>query len=141
MSDFDLILQTTLTPIALISGVGLILLSMVNRYNHAIDRIRELLKEKGVKGRIEAKKVDQEIQIIYGRCKILKNAIFCLSSSIVGSGLIVFFTALQGLTGFALDGARGFLLILSVGLVVVSTILFVVDILYSLAAIKNEVET
>ena len=58
----------------------------------------------------------------------------------MGSGFIVFFTALQGLTGFALDGARGFLLILSVGLVV-STILFVMDILYSLAAIKNEVET
>ncbi|HEX3037169.1 MAG TPA: DUF2721 domain-containing protein [Thermodesulfobacteriota bacterium] len=119
----------------------MILLSMVSRYNHAIDRTRELLKEKEMKRGIEAEKIDQSIQIIYGRCKMLKNAIFCLSSSIVGSGLIVFFTALQGLTGFALDGVRGFLLILSVGLVVVSTILFVIDILYSLAAIKNEVET
>ena len=46
MSEFDPILQATLTPVALISGVGLLLLSMVNRYNHALDRTRQLLKER-----------------------------------------------------------------------------------------------
>jgi hypothetical protein len=40
MSDFDQILRATLTSVALISGVGLLLLSMVNRFNHALDRTR-----------------------------------------------------------------------------------------------------
>lgn len=141
MSNFDLILQTTLTPIALISGIGLLLLSMVNRYNHALDRTRQLLKEREEKKGVEVEKINQSIKLIYGRCRVIKNSILCLVSSVVFSGLLVFITALEGFTGASLSNIKGFLLLLSVGLVVLSTLLFVVDVLYSLNALRNEIET
>ena len=43
MDFFADLLTNSLTPITLISGVGLMLLCMVARYNHTTDRVRELL--------------------------------------------------------------------------------------------------
>ena len=41
---FDAVVSNALTPITLISGVGLVMLCMTNRYNHTVDRIRQLLQ-------------------------------------------------------------------------------------------------
>ena len=41
--DFTLILSSALTPITLISGVGLLLLTMSARYDHTTARVRQLL--------------------------------------------------------------------------------------------------
>lgn len=44
MEIFQDMLVNALTPITLISGVGLLMLCMTTRYNHATDRIRQLIK-------------------------------------------------------------------------------------------------
>src|SRR5262245_41198749 len=44
-ADLAHLLQTSISPIALISGVGLLLLSMTNRLSHVIDRSRALSAE------------------------------------------------------------------------------------------------
>ncbi|MFA7330603.1 MAG: DUF2721 domain-containing protein [Candidatus Delongbacteria bacterium] len=140
MEDFSHLLQATLTPVALISGVGLLLLSMTNRYNHALDRIRHLLKEKQAQPMADWRKVDLSIGIIYGRCKIMRKAILCVSSSIVSSGAMIFATALEGLGGLELGWLKALLLMVSIGLVVVASILFVIEVGYSLRAITLEIE-
>jgi hypothetical protein len=140
MTDFSSILQSTLTPIALISGVGLLLLSMVNRYNHAIDRIRQLLDRKRANQAAEQKKLEESIRVIYARCRMMRNAILCVGVSIVSSGSIVFATALEGLTGLDLLILKELLLVLAVGLIVVAAILFVIEVTYSLHALRLEME-
>jgi hypothetical protein len=140
MTDFAAILQSTLTPIALISGVGLLLLSMVNRYNHAIDRIRQLLDRKRAGGEAEQMKLERSIQVIYARCCMMRNAILCVGVSIVSSGAIVFATALEGLTGLDLLILKELLLVLAVGLIVVAAILFVIEVTYSLHALRLELD-
>jgi hypothetical protein len=141
MSDFSQLLQATLTPVALISGVGLLLLSMVNRYNHAIDRIRYLLKEKAQCPTADWHKVDLSIAIIFNRCKVMRKAILCVACSIVTSGAIVFTTVLEGISGFSLGWLKALLLMISVGLVVVASLLFVVEVSYSLKALTLEMRT
>ena len=42
--DFVSVLSSALTPVTLISGVGLLMLTMSARYAHTTNRIRELLK-------------------------------------------------------------------------------------------------
>lgn len=138
MSDFSQLLQATLTPVALISGVGLLLLSMTNRYNHAIDRIRYLLKEKQQRPTADWHKVDQSIVIIFNRCKVMRKAILCVACSIVSSGAMVFATALEGLLPLQLGWIKALLLMGSVGLVVVASLLFVVEVTYSLKALNLE---
>lgn len=138
LSDFQPILQATLTPIALISGVGLLLLSMVNRYNHAIDRVRQLLKERPARSIEELPTVEASIAVIFRRCRVMRNAILCVASSIVSSGAIVFVTAVEGFAGFDAYVFKALLLIVSIGLVVVAAILFVVEVTYSLHALEME---
>ncbi len=45
-AEFEGVLRAALTPVALISGVGLLLLSMINRYHHALNRVRQLMAER-----------------------------------------------------------------------------------------------
>jgi hypothetical protein len=140
MQDFSHLLQSTLTPVTLISGVGLLLLSMTNRYNHALDRIRYLLKEKHTRPTADWHKTDISISIIYGRCKIMRKAILCVASSTVSSGAMVLVTALEGMMPLELGWLKALLLVVSIALVVTSSILFVIEVGYSLQAITLEIE-
>lgn len=45
-TPFNELLASALAPITLISGVGLLMLSMSARYNHATTRIRLLMNER-----------------------------------------------------------------------------------------------
>jgi len=50
---------------------------MVNRYNHALDRTRQLMKERQQGHAGKSPTLERSIQIIYARCKLMKNAILC----------------------------------------------------------------
>ena len=67
MVTYAATLSNALTPITLISGVGLLLLAMSARYNHTTDRVRQLLKER--KKILPRKDSDLEraINLIYER--------------------------------------------------------------------------
>ena len=43
ITEFNDSLSLALAPITLISGVGLLMICMTNRYNHATNRIRQLM--------------------------------------------------------------------------------------------------
>ncbi|MBL8732337.1 MAG: DUF2721 domain-containing protein [Planctomycetes bacterium] len=47
LSDLLPVLQTAIGPVILISGIGLLLLNMTNRYGRIIDRSRDLLRRLG----------------------------------------------------------------------------------------------
>ena len=44
ITEFNDSLSLALAPITLISGVGLLMICMTNRYNHATNRIRQLMR-------------------------------------------------------------------------------------------------
>lgn len=140
MEDFGSIIQATLTPVTLISGVGLLLLSMVNRYNHALDRVRQQLRELHTRSEAERQKITYSIEIIYARCRLIRRAILCVAISVVASGAIVLQTAVEALFGFQAFAIKALLLVISIGLVVVAAILFVIEITYSLRALEVEME-
>ena len=74
-----------------ISGVGLLLLSMTNRYSRVIDRARELTRD--LEGTVESERrglIVEELQILYRRARILRLAIILSSISILFVGLTVF---------------------------------------------------
>lgn len=138
--DFDSILHATLTPVALLSSVGLLLLSLVNRFNHAIDRLRELHRETNDDDDGGHAPLPKSSQIIYRRCLILRNAILCVACSMVCSAAIVCTTAIEGLLLVTLPGVKAMLLFSSVALMMVSSALFVVDITYSLKAVQLDLD-
>jgi len=70
----------------------------------------------------------------------MKNAILCTTISIFFSGSMIFLTALEGLIGVSFTAVKSLFLLFSVGLIVAATVLFVVDVLYSLHAIRIDIE-
>ena len=56
MVEFSATLSDALAPVTLISGVGLLLVSMSARYCHATSRIRQLLAERKKNPKISMKK-------------------------------------------------------------------------------------
>jgi hypothetical protein len=84
-------LSASIAPVIVISGVGLLLLSMTNRYSRVIDRARALTRD--LKGTVESERrglIVEELQILYRRARILRLAIILSSISILFVGLTVF---------------------------------------------------
>ncbi len=70
------ILQTAISPAILISGVGLLLLTMTNRLGRTIDRARELTDPK-------------QLAILWKRARLIRIAIILASSSALTAALLI----------------------------------------------------
>lgn len=137
VKDLIPVLQTAIGPMILISGVGLLMLSMSNRLGRIIDRARSL---SGNTNKDNEDKIKQEINILWKRAKTLRKSIaLILSSAFCASLLIVliFFTALFGLET---AGIMTILFSVGMGCVVSSLILYIYDVNMSLHALKIELQ-
>jgi Protein of unknown function (DUF2721) len=90
------ILTGSIAPVIVISGVGLVLLSISNRYGRALDRARALLKqiEQGDTAAASAIRLDEQLQRTHRRAKLLRASMMYGSASI-------FFVSLTILALFA----------------------------------------
>jgi hypothetical protein len=77
------VLQIAIGPVILISGVGLLLLSMTNRLGRAIDRSRVLCQELRTDASEEQPNRRAQLQILRGRAQLLRRAITLASVSIL----------------------------------------------------------
>src|SRR3982750_1531367 len=91
--DFDWetltkILQASISPVALISGVGLLILSLTNRFSRVADRLRELSRErKGASNPIP--QVEAQIRIFHRRARILRLTVGCAVGSVLLVSILV----------------------------------------------------
>ena len=97
MLSYAVTLSDALTPITLISGVGLLLLAMTARYNYTTDRVRALLKERRQKAPVIDPVLEKAIRLTYERSHLLKNAILAVTTSAAFSGILVLVTILEHL--------------------------------------------
>ena len=90
-APFQEVLSSALTPITLISGVGMLILCMTNRYSHCMDRIRGLVKirTQGLKALRVEPDIDREIRLIYRRARWLRFSMLAITLSSGCSGLLV----------------------------------------------------
>jgi hypothetical protein len=132
------ILQLSITPVAMISGVGLLLLSMTNRLGRVIDRARALGVQ--VETMAEAERVRSpevvELRILFRRARMLQLAIALIATSIFCATIMV-----AGLFAMHLLGSDQQVVILSLfGLcllaLVASIVCFLGDIFLSIRWLK-----
>ncbi|PAW79413.1 MAG: hypothetical protein B9S32_02410 [Verrucomicrobia bacterium Tous-C9LFEB] len=135
------VLQASIGPVTLISGVGLLLLSMTNRLGRVIDRARILSAE--VEKSRAAGKTDEsarvQLQIIYLRSEDLRWAV-------IFSVLSIFFVALLIMALFGVNALKWEINPIVITLfgssltcLVVSLVFFLKDIFLALKALKLEV--
>jgi hypothetical protein len=138
LSNFTQFLQSCITPVALISGVGLLLLTITNRMGRVVDRIGHLVteldnpdvKREGIK--------KNEISILAERGRISKNSIAWLLTGMISSCLIIPLLLIMSIFGTNLKLIGQALFIISILSLFVSLIYFFKDVQVSLHAIKLE---
>jgi len=134
------ILQTAIGPALLISGVGLLLLTMTNRLGRVVDRARLLVDQMDdMPPDLRARKLAQ-LPILWRRARQIRAAIaFALISALLAAVLVVLlflFALLRIEDSRCISG----LFVLCMGTLIASLVMFLQEINQSLHALKVEMD-
>jgi hypothetical protein len=138
--SFIQFLQACITPVALISGVGLLLLTITNRLARTIDRTRQLVDELKAGDQNKSREKKNEIRILYQRSRFLRISILTMVISVISSSLIIPVLFLMTLLEVDLRFLGYPLFVLSILSILISSIYFFLDVRLSLHALKLEAE-
>ncbi len=131
------LMQSAISPIVLISGVGLLLLSVTNRLGRAIDRSRFLVQE--IEAGNDTEKKHIQIRILYRRSRILRASIISISLTILFASLMILMLFLGYFTQFDISFFFITLFVLAIVGLIVGIIFFVMDVAVSLKALNIQV--
>ncbi len=140
LSELVPVLQIAIGPVILISGVGLLLLSMTNRLGRAIDRARIIHAEWSQAESPVQKRLIAQLQILWRRADILRKSIILASLSLLLAACLII--TLFAATLFHWD-AGAVITCLFVGCLAAligSLILLIWDVNQSLFALQLELE-
>ena len=140
ITSFVKLLQLTISPIALISGVGLILLSLTGRLGRTIDRSRALVNELESGDVFDKEKKRIQLDILFKRSKILRYSIVAISLSILTSSLIILILLIMNLFKVDLEWLGLIFFMLSILGIILSAIFLFIDVSLTLKALEFEVE-
>lgn len=135
MVEFSATLSDALAPVTLISGVGLLLVSMSARYCHATSRIRQLLAERKEESEDFHEEIDQSIDLIYKRASLLKTGILTLMISAAFSSLQVLVIVIERLFSLDLSLMKSTMLLASVISISISSCIYVSEVQVSVKAL------
>jgi hypothetical protein len=133
------IFPASIAPVIVISGVGLVLLSMTNRYSHLIDRARELIKELDAQDDQRRKILADQVSLIYRRARLLRLAIMLSSASILFVALTVLSLFAGQVIGVVVDYVSVPCFGLGLLALLGSLFLFIRDVTTSLRALELDI--
>ncbi|MFZ1947071.1 MAG: DUF2721 domain-containing protein [bacterium] len=134
------ILQMSLSPVALISGVGLLLISMNNRIARAIDRARALSDEPLPADDAARDHHIVQIRILYQRAVILRGSITFATLSILGAAVAAMCLFAMYYLALNLHALVMTLWGLALACLVISLALFAHDVTLTLRALRLQIQ-
>ena len=134
------LIQISTSPVILISGMGLLLLTMTNRMGRIIDRTRIYAAQLRQTPAAERQPVEMQLQLTWQRAKIVRLALTAATSSMLMSAGLVGLIFLGALLGRDFGELMLVFFGAAILLLVVALVAFLRDIFVSLAALKLEVE-
>ncbi len=138
--SFTNFLQDSISPIVLISGVGLLLLSLTNRLGRTIDRSRVLVDALQKGDHLDKESKSLQLQILYKRSRILKSSITSVAFSILCSSLLIPVIFVMNLYDTNLNALGVILFLLSVVGIIFSAVFLFLDVTLTLKALNHEVK-
>ena len=132
------VLQIALGPVILISGIGLLLLSMTNRLGRLIERSRQLAEaRRGATGE-EGGRVEAQIAVLSARAVALRRAIVLAVTSLLSAAALVITLFLAAVLRWNAVVVVVVLFVCCMLLLIASLVSFLKDVNQSLAAIRLE---
>ena len=132
------VLQEAIGPVILISGVGLLLLTLTNRYGRTIDRARQLVHELRELAGADRQRLEGQIEILYHRARLLRLSILLGAVSVLLVSLLITVLFLTALFKLELGVLISLLFIACLVALSGSLVAFIRDINLSLVALKLE---
>ena len=137
-TELVLILQAAVGPVILISGAGLLILSMTNRFGRLLDRSRQLGDALRNAPEQKRQRLEAELEILIRRAHLLRTTISFATLSVLMAAILVialFFTALLHAESVLLCAILFIACLVSL---IISLLAFLQDINLSLLALKLE---
>ena len=132
------ILQAAVSPVILISGVSLLILSMTNRFGRVVDRSRQIGSALRNAPEQERKRLGSQIEILIRRARLLRSAITFATLSVLVAAILVISLFLAAFLHLEVVLLGATLVIACLVLLIISLLAFLQDINLSLAALKLE---
>ncbi len=134
------LIQLSISPVILISGVGMLLLTLTNRFGRVVDRTRELSVT--ISGETDAARAGilrRELTILHHRSRLVRLSIQLAAASILTTGVLILVLFVWAVTGRIPAMLPAGLFLAAVGLLVASVVVFLRDLRLSLEALDIEI--
>jgi hypothetical protein len=138
LSQLIPVLQTAISPVILISGVGLLLLSFTNRFGRAVDRARQVLREMRAATGEDRQRLAGQVANLYQRARLIQCAIIFGAVSVLFAAVLIITLFLTALMKMESTTLISIFFIGCLGSLIVSLVAFIMDIRLSLKALKLE---
>ena len=138
LSELIPVLQVAIGPVILISGVGLLLLTLTNRYARTIDRSRQLVGELRECTEADRQRLRGQVEILYRRARLLRLSILLAGVSVLLASVLIIVLFLTALWKLEVGLLVGLLFIACMVSLSGSLVAFIRDINLSLGALKLE---
>ncbi len=135
------ILQTAIGPMILISGLGLLLLTMTNRLGRIIDRSRALLDDLESESESYILRINREVDILWKRARYIRVAILLACLTCLGASMLIILLFLSVLVDLDIPLIVSGIFIASMFSLSFSLVFFLFDVNLTLAALKIERES
>lgn len=138
LNDLISTLQLAVGPVILISGIGLIILSLTNRFGRIVDRTRQLSVEYRNSTSADQERILLELEILTVRAKVIRGSNFLAVLSVLLVSFIIIGLFGSALYHFNMTYILIILFISSIISLIVSLFLFIYDLDLSLKALWIE---
>jgi hypothetical protein len=139
-SKFLSVIQLSITPVILISGVGAHMITLTNRMGRVVDRTRSLAGSLRKAEAGERSHLDSQLEILWRRAGLLRRAVTFAGFSMLISCLLVLVIFVDALLQRQFGLELVIIFFLSVASLIASLVAFLRDIWVSLHALQLEVE-
>ena len=131
-------LQVAIGPVILISGVGLLLLTLTNRFGRAVDRSRQLLREMRQDQEADRERLAGQVEILYRRAALIRLSIIMATVSVLFASVLIIGLFVIALFKIEAGLVIGLLFVCCMICLIISLAAFIQDIHLSLIALKLE---
>jgi len=138
-ADVIPVLQTAIGPVVVISGVGLLLLTMTNRLGRVVDRARALANQVREAPDADKEPIRAQLRILAQRAELIRRAIALAAFCVLFAALLVISLFVTAVAHADVPWLVATLFVLSMGCLIASLVEFIRDVNKSLHATKLEV--
>lgn len=133
------VIQAAIAPVVLISGVGLLLLTLSGRLGRIVDRTRIVAAERNVAGSEQRGHLEQQLAILGHRARLVRLALALSACSVAVSGLLITLLFLGLLLEWNVTVACAALFVSALLCLVMAMFVFVRELFHSLTALDLSV--